>query len=287
MKKLMFVAAVAAGLVAFGDGIESANTVGYLNNNLVNGDFNWVCHSFKAIDGRLWTLGDLIPGDNFSASKLQFLTATGATKKFTLPNNDLVYGEFEYWREDEIEAENLPDGATAVTGWYLWDEAGEKIYLMNSVQIPEGGMFLIDALDDDATIGGAGQVDPEGTICPLVNGDFNWYGNCTPANLTLGDLIPGDNFSASKLQFLTATGATKKFTLPNDDLVYGEFEYWREDEIEAENLPDGASAVTGWYLWDEAGEKIYLMNSVSLPAGAGFLVDALDDDADITVPSAL
>ena len=29
MKKLMFAAAVAAGLVAFGDGIESANTVGY------------------------------------------------------------------------------------------------------------------------------------------------------------------------------------------------------------------------------------------------------------------
>ena len=29
MKKLMFAAAVAAGLVAFGEGIESANTVGY------------------------------------------------------------------------------------------------------------------------------------------------------------------------------------------------------------------------------------------------------------------
>ena len=151
MKKLMFVAAIAA-MAGSAFCIESANTVGYNTLGLVNGDFNWVCHSFKAVDGRLWTLGDLIPGENFSASKLQFLSPTGATKKFTLPNDDEVYGEFEYWREDEIEAENLPDGASAVTGWYLWDDAGEKIYLMNSVSLPAGAGFLIDALDDDADI---------------------------------------------------------------------------------------------------------------------------------------
>ena len=31
MKKLMFTAAVAAGLAAFGEGLESANTVGFQN----------------------------------------------------------------------------------------------------------------------------------------------------------------------------------------------------------------------------------------------------------------
>ena len=37
MKKVMFAAAVAAGLVAFGEGIESANTVGYQTMNLTAG----------------------------------------------------------------------------------------------------------------------------------------------------------------------------------------------------------------------------------------------------------
>ena len=37
MKKLMFAAAVAAGLVAFGEGIESANTVGYQTMDLTAG----------------------------------------------------------------------------------------------------------------------------------------------------------------------------------------------------------------------------------------------------------
>ena len=86
---------------------------------------------------------------------------------------------------------------------------------------------------------------------------------------------------------MTGTGATKKFTLPNSDEVYGEFEYWREDEIDAGDLPSGASAVTGWYLWGDDG-KLYLMNSTPILAGEGFAVTNTDgDDTTITVPSAL
>ncbi len=287
MKKLMFAAAVAAagGLMA----IESANVVGYNQNTLTDGSLNWICNSFKAIDGRLWTLADLIPGETFSASTLQFATGTGATKQFTLGNGDTVEGFFEYWREDEIDPDTLPDGASAVAGWYLWDEAGEKIYLMNSIQIPEGGCFAVQGLDGaGTTIGGAGQVDPEDTDCELTDGVLNWFGNCSPVDLTLGDLAVNANFSASTLQFVTGTGATKQFTLTNGDTVEGFFEYWREDEIDPDTLPDGATAVAGWYVWDEAGEKIYLMNSLPLPAGAGFAVQGLDGDgACVIVPSAL
>ncbi len=159
---------------------------------------------------------------------------------------------------------------------------------MSNTQIPEGGVFAIDAHDgDEATIGGAGQVDPEDTDLPLVDDQLNWYGNCSPAPLTLADLIVSDDFSFSSLQFVDGGGATKKFTLTNGDEVYGAFEYWREDEIDSGDLPDGVSAATGWYLWGEDG-KLYLMNSVALPAGAGFAVDAHDGDAAyITIPSAL
>ena len=286
MKKLMIAAAVAA-TAGIAGAIESANVVGYQNNGLVNDTLNWLCHSFKSIDGRLWTLADLNPSDDFSYSSLQFLSATGSTKKFSLTNGDEVEGAFEYWREDEIDDGDLPDGATATTGWYLWGEDG-KMYLMSNTQIPEGGMFAINALDgDEATIGGAGQVDAEDTDLPLVNDTLNWYGNCTPVAITLADLIPSDDFSYSSLQFLSATGSTKKFTLTNGDVVEGMFEYWREDEIDDGDLPDGATATTGWYLWGEDG-KMYLMNTVAIPAGAGFGVNALDgDDAYLTVPSAL
>ena len=152
MKKLMIAAAVAA-TAGIAGAIESANVVGYQNSGLVNDSLNWICNTFKSIDGRLWTLADLNPSDDFSLSSLQFVTGTGATKKFTLANGDVVEGAFEYWREDEIEAENLPDGASAVTGWYLWDEAGEKLYLMSSISLPAGAGFAVNALDgDEATI---------------------------------------------------------------------------------------------------------------------------------------
>ena len=266
---------------------HTSSVVGYQNNDLTNGDFNWVCHSFKPISGSLWTLGDLIPGENFSLSTLQFVTGTGATKKFLLPNGDLVSGQFEYWRADEIDDADLPDGATAVSGWYLWNADEDAMYLMNSVQIPEGGCFAVDARDTGATIGGAGQVDSEDTVCPLVKGDFNWFGNCTPINLTLGDITVNDEFSLSTLQFVTGTGATKKFTLPNNDLVSGQFEYWRADEIDDADLPDGATAVTGWYLWNADEDAMYLMNATPVASGSGFAVDARDTDASIIIPSAL
>ena len=286
MKKLMIAAAVAA-TAGIAGAIESANVVGYQNKGLADGVFNTVCHTFKAVDGRLWTLGDLIPSDDFSASSVQFATGTGSTKKFTLPNGDEVEGLFEYWREDEIDDGDLPDGATATTGWYLWGEDG-KLYLMSNVQIPEGGCYIVDAHDGDAaTLGGAGQVDAEDTDLPLTDGVFNWYGNCSPVDLTLADIAVSEDFSASSLQFMTGSGATKKVTLPNGDEVEGLFEYWRDEEIDEGDLPDGASATTGWYLWGEDG-KLYLMSSTSVPSGAGFIIDAHDgDSAYVTIPSAL
>ena len=149
MKKLMFAAAVAAGMVSFGDAIESQNVVGYQNNNLSDGALNWLCNTFKAVDNRLWTLADLIPGENFSASTLQFVTGTGATKKFELANGETVEGFFEYWREDEIDPDTLPSGASVVEGWYLWDQAAEKIYLMNSIPVPAGAGFAVQGLDGE------------------------------------------------------------------------------------------------------------------------------------------
>ena len=49
MKKLMFAVAVAAGFAAFGDGLESANTVGYLNNGGTVAGLNMVGPGFQDV----------------------------------------------------------------------------------------------------------------------------------------------------------------------------------------------------------------------------------------------
>ena len=149
MKKLMIAAAVAAGIAGSGYCLESANIVGFQDQTLTDGALNWACNTFKSIDGRLWTLADLIPGASFSASTLQFVTGTGATKKFELANGETVEGFFEYWREDEIDPDTLPAGASAVAGWYLWDLAAEKLYLMNTLPVPAGAGFAAQGLDGD------------------------------------------------------------------------------------------------------------------------------------------
>lgn len=49
MKKLMFAAAVAAGLAAFGDGIESANSVGYTTKTVAADTFYLIGVQFEKI----------------------------------------------------------------------------------------------------------------------------------------------------------------------------------------------------------------------------------------------
>ena len=59
MKKVMFAAAVAAGLVAFGDGIESANTVGYNDADFSGKTMVCVGVPFTTVGATTFKLGDL------------------------------------------------------------------------------------------------------------------------------------------------------------------------------------------------------------------------------------
>ena len=53
MKKLMFTAAVAAGLAAFGDGIESQNTVGYSTRSMPANTFRMLSSPWESTQGNL------------------------------------------------------------------------------------------------------------------------------------------------------------------------------------------------------------------------------------------
>lgn len=98
MKKLMFAAAVAAGLAAFGDGLESANTVGY---------------SSTAVAANTWYMA----GVQFTD------TATGTG----ISLQDFVKGDFEaktFWDDETAIAPQVQIyGASGYTTYYYFDDA--------------------------------------------------------------------------------------------------------------------------------------------------------------------
>ena len=124
MKKVMFAAAVAAGLVAFGDGIESSNTVGYQNREI--GAFNLTLDTFINAAGGLGVLGDIKPNAAFiSAGTIQTFTAGGQAGPVYLYINDPEMMEV-------FEAEE---------GWYVLGD-DEMTDCKNSVPINAGDAFL-------------------------------------------------------------------------------------------------------------------------------------------------
>ncbi len=88
--------------------------------------------------------------------------------------------------------------------------------------------------------------------------------------MTLGDLVPNDEFVNSSIQFMTAGGANAKTTF-GGKTVTAKYVYWAaEDDPE-----DGA----GWYLAvDDDGEVN--QNDLSLPMGTGFLVSRFASETD-------
>ena len=132
MKKLMFAAAVAAGLAAFGEGIESANTVGY---------------STTAVAADTWYMA----GVQFTD------TATGTG----ISLNDFMKGDFEakaFWDDEASIAPQVQIyGASGYTAYYYFSDAtlanGEGTAWADgggdavSVTIPVGGALWFKASD--------------------------------------------------------------------------------------------------------------------------------------------
>ena len=88
--------------------------------------------------------------------------------------------------------------------------------------------------------------------------------------MTLGDLVPNDEFVNSSIQFMTPGGANAKVTFGGKQ-VKAMYTYWAaEDDPE-----DGA----GWYL-DADGDGEVNQNDVALPMGTGFLVSRFASEAD-------
>ena len=125
MKKLMFAAAVAAGLVAFGEGIESANTVGY---------------STTAVAANTWYMA----GVQFTD------TATGTG----ISLQDFVKGDFaatSFWDDDVALAPTIQVyGAGGYTAYYYFSDATS-----GSDEVTAWADGSGDAVDASVPVGGA------------------------------------------------------------------------------------------------------------------------------------
>ena len=228
-------------------------------------------------------MGDLKFNANFKNSEIQILEDGGNTMVLDWADYPLIepdggdlYATFDY-----VAAKDAGAGGE---GWYLAQD-GDLAYNMNEWLIPFGWQFVIDCGDRNAQIVGNGEVDRENEEFDLERGVFNYLGNCTPTEMTLGDLILGANFKNSEIQILEDGGNTmvldwEDFPLiePDGGDLYATFDY-----VAAKDAGAGGA---GWYLAQD-GELAYNMNVWLLESGDGFVIDCGDRNASIIVPSAL
>ena len=142
MKKIMFTAAVAAGLAAFGTGIESANTVGYQTTTVKANDMTMIGIQFTDTGS---TDGISINGikGNFTAGptsgEADNLMVWDATTGYTAyyyfagedPDPDYDYKWYEQGN-DELPTENTI--APAQAAWYVRQGAATTISFESPVK---------------------------------------------------------------------------------------------------------------------------------------------------------
>ena len=118
------------------------------------------------------------------------------------------------------------------------------------------------------------------------NSGYNIAGNTflpvgkSADQMTLGDIVPNEDFVVSSIQFMTAGGANAKVDFGGKQ-VKAMYTYWT-----AEDDPEEGP---GWYLDADGDGEVNQNDLVTIPAGGGFLVSrkASEATATVTIPSAL
>ena len=273
--------------MSFGAVLTSSNTVGYQLLGVTSENmYNWKVSTFDKVGSGVTTLGDISVDDDFGASYLSFLNPDGTTKTFSIPEIIAEGGEpvagFNY-----LNAEAAADAGLDAPGWYYIDtEYTFSYYCFNDVEVPFGSMFYIEA-EGPANIVSSGTVAAEAQPIEVTSDkQFNFTGNCSPSDLTLGDIGVDSDFGGSLLSFLNPDGTTKTFSIPEIIAEGGEpvsgFNYLNE-----EDAADLGLAGPGWYYIDaEYTYSYYSFNSVSVPAGSMFYIEA-EGPANVIIPSAL
>ena len=252
---------------------------------MTRGEFNYHVATFLPIgkDPSEMTLGDL-QFENLKVSEIQLLEDGGNTMVLDPDEYPLIeLGE----DEDLIAVFTYVPAATAGVngeGWYL-SQDGDYAYNMNSWIVPFGQQYVVDCGDKNMAVTDAGEVSAENLEFDVERGVFNYFGNCTPVDITLGDL-QFTNLKVSELQILEDGGNT--MVLDPDE--YPLIELGEDEDLIAvfTYVPATTAGVNGagWYL-SQDGDHAYNLNDWVLESGAGFVIDCGDKNMTVIIPSAL
>ena len=178
MKKLMFAAAVAAGLAAFGDGIESSNTVGY-NTVTINKEYTILGIPFTGTTGAAMSIQDAVP---YSAGMTKGAASTAADAI------QIMDSEGNY--VDYFMCNGKAGKATVDGGDGKWVKSGEVT--VSTATMPAGTPFWYVSKNYSTpyTITVAGQVLSTDSSQTPLNVTYQLIANPYPCDLPLNNGIP-------------------------------------------------------------------------------------------------
>lgn len=265
MKKLMFATALAAFCGAvMADGIESVNTVGYMETAKGTG-VDMGAAAFNGLSGAAINIQDIIPVVGEEEELY-----TGGFTIMTMTDGGETDETYSYYT-----AEDAPDGL-GVAGWY--DLSGVRA---TKTFLPGEG-FVTSSDYDAGKLQTAGEVAVENIVFTLGTG-INSCGNTTSAPVGIqsigvgvgvdenGNLLSVNETSGEEIY----TGGITIMTLTDGGETDETYSFYT-----AEDAPDGLGDA-GWY--DLSGVRA----TVSFGAGVGFIVSSDYQGGCIELPSAL
>ena len=178
MKKLMFAAAVAAGMVAFGDAIESQNVVGYINTAMRSG-FSLFVPEFDSVGTEGLDIQSIKPSIETTGVNLQTFTDEADT--------DTIY----YY---------APAGK-AGAGWYTKSRAFAADWAEKTFAKGEG--FMIYMPSSGITLNISGEVSTEAKTLTSVRPGFTLMGNFRPMAYDIQKIVPAASATGVNLQTFT------------------------------------------------------------------------------------
>lgn len=256
MKKLMFAAAVAAGFVAFGDGLESANTVGYTTGTS-GADNNFITVPFNAIGYNTADIQQIAISDG-GAGTIGWGTETFAIWE-GLPTAVEGSGFFYYDPSMDVTGQ--------ATGYYWGDDSCAKA----AFSIAPGQGVVVNCASD-LSFTTAGDVAME-TISFTAIQDNNFTGNPFPVTIDIQDIAISDG-GAGTIGWGTETFAIWE-GLPTAVEGSGFFYY--------DPSMDVTGTATTYYWGDDSCAKA----TYAIPAGQGVVVNCAEGlTISITPPAA-
>ena len=172
------------------------------------------------------------------------------------------------------------EAADADIGWYPFAELDDLDFsnCANGLEIPLGSMAVVSTGNPDAKIIFSGEVRQEETVLSLVPYKKTYVGNCSPVDITLGDIKANDDFEFD---------ADFIFFFDNNGDVTGTYGYLNA-AAKAE-YEEAADADIGWYPFAELDDLDFsnCANSRPVKAGDTFVVSTGNPTATLTIPSAI